>query len=323
MKEGFVLPESEIISDEDINLINKYTKRELNKQEVYVFSLVLCDNEIDRDYERFTSESLEALAKLFEGKTGILDHDAKSEKQLARIFSCKIQTLKIKNSLGENYKRLIAKAYIPKTQSSEEIIMQIDSGIKKEVSIRCRVEKKTCSICGDNINICHHIKNKNYFNGKNQVLCHTILENPIDAYEWSFVAVPAQVAAGVIKTFSNSNYNSNYNQEYNNSLDIIEKIKHESNKKGMKNLYNIIKNMENEIKIGREYINNMRESVLKNLLFFNPNLNNNTIKKITDTLDYEDLKNLQKNFSRNNLIKSQLAPDFDRTDSNEFLEFKI
>ena len=97
MKEGFVLPESEITSDEDINLINKYTKRELNKNEVYVFSLVLCDNEIDRDYERFTSESLEVLAKLFEGKTGILDHDAKSEKQLARIFSCKIQTLKIKN----------------------------------------------------------------------------------------------------------------------------------------------------------------------------------------------------------------------------------
>ncbi len=321
MKEGFVLPESEIISDEDINLINKYTKRELNKQEVYVFSLVLCDNEIDRDYERFTSESLEALAKLFEGKTGILDHDAKSEKQLARIFSCKIQTLKIKNSLGENYKRLIAKAYIPKTKNSEEIIMQIDSGIKKEISIRCRVEKKTCSICGDNINICHHIKNKNYFNGKNQVLCHAILENPIDAYEWSFVAVPAQVAAGVIKTFSNSN--SNYNQEYNNSLDIIEKIKHESNKKGMKNLYNIIKNMENEIKIGREYINNMRESVSKNLLFFNQNLNNNTVKKITDSLDYEDLKNLQKNFSKNNLIKSQLAPDFDKTGANEFLEFKI
>ena len=317
MKEGFVLPESEITSDEDINLINKYTKRELNKNEVYVFSLVLCDNEIDRDYERFTSESLETLAKLFEGKTGILDHDAKSEKQLARIFSCKIQTLKIKNSLGENYKRLIAKAYIPKTQSSEEIIMQIDSGIKKEISIRCRVEKKLCSICGDNINICHHTKGKSYFNGENQVLCHAILENPIDAYEWSFVAVPTQVAAGVIKTFSNSN------QEYDNSLDIIEKFKNESDKKGMKNLYNVIKNMENEIKIGREYINNMREDVLKHLSFFNPNLNNNTIKKITDSLDYEDLKNLQKNFAKNNLVKSQLAPDFEKADSSEFLEFKI
>ena len=317
MKEGFVLPESEITSDEDINLINKYTKRELNKNEVYIFSLVLCDNEIDRDYERFTSESLEVLAKLFEGKTGILDHDAKSEKQLARIFSCKIQTLKIKNSLGENYKRLIAKAYIPKTKNSEEIIMQIDSGIKKEISIRCRVEKKLCSICGDNINICHHTKGKSYFNGKNQVLCHAILENPIDAYEWSFVAVPTQVAAGVIKTFSHSN------QEYDNSLDIIEKFKNESDKKGMKNLYNVIKNMENEIKIGREYINNMREDVLKHLSFFNPNLNNNTIKKITDSLDYEDLKNLQKNFAKNNLVKSQLAPDFAKADSSEFLEFKI
>ena len=91
----------------------------------------------------------------------------------------------------------------------------------------------------------------------------------------------------------------------------------------MKNLYNVIKNMENEIKIGREYINNMREDVLKHLSFFNPNLNNNTIKKITDSLDYEDLKNLQKNFAKNNLVKSQLAPDFEKADSSEFLEFKI
>ena len=321
MKEGFVLPESENISDEDINLINKYTKREFNKNEVYIFSLVLCDNEIDRDYERFTRESLETLAKLFEGKTGILDHDAKSEKQLARIFSCKIQNLKIKNSLGENYSRLVAKAYIPKTKNSEEIITQIDSGIKKEISIRCRVEKKSCSICGDNINICHHTKGKSYFNGQNQALCYAILENPVDAYEWSFVAIPAQVAAGVIKTFSN--LDSNSNQEYNNSLDIIEKFKNESNKKGMKNFYNIIKNMENEIKIGRDYINSIRQDVSKYLSFFNPDLNNNIIKKITDSLDFEDLKNLKDNFSKNISVKAQLASEFDKKDLNQFSEFKI
>ena len=30
-------------------------------------------------------------------------------------------------------------------------------------------------------------------------MCHCILKDPTDAYEWSFVAVPAQVGAGVVK----------------------------------------------------------------------------------------------------------------------------
>ena len=78
MKEGLVIPAPDNVSDEEIKSINKFTKRELKKDEVYVFSMTLCDNEIDRDYEKFTNDSLEKLANLFVGKTGILDHDAKA-----------------------------------------------------------------------------------------------------------------------------------------------------------------------------------------------------------------------------------------------------
>ena len=46
------------VTDEELALINKYTRRQLSKDEVYVFSVVLCDNDIDRDGERFTVESL-------------------------------------------------------------------------------------------------------------------------------------------------------------------------------------------------------------------------------------------------------------------------
>jgi len=176
MKEGVVIPAPDNISDEEIRSINKFTKRELKKNEVYVFSMILCDNEIDRDYEKFTNDSLEKLSNLFIGKTGILDHDAKSTNQLARIFSCKTEILKSKNSLDENYCRLVAKAYIPKTKNSEDIILEIDSGIKKEVSIRCLVEKNLCSICGENINLCKHKRGKRYLvNGKEHV-CFSILQ---------------------------------------------------------------------------------------------------------------------------------------------------
>ena len=46
--------EQNTVTDEELALINKYTRRQLSKDEVYVFSVVLCDNDIDRDGERFT-----------------------------------------------------------------------------------------------------------------------------------------------------------------------------------------------------------------------------------------------------------------------------
>ena len=41
------------VTAEDLALINKLAKAELTAEQVYVFSLRLCDNEVDRDFERF------------------------------------------------------------------------------------------------------------------------------------------------------------------------------------------------------------------------------------------------------------------------------
>ena len=38
----------------ELELINKYTRTPLNENDVYVFSVVLCDNDIDRDCEKVT-----------------------------------------------------------------------------------------------------------------------------------------------------------------------------------------------------------------------------------------------------------------------------
>lgn len=171
--------------DEELALINKYTRRQLSKDEVYVFSVVLCDNDIDRDGERFTVESLFALEKLFVGRTGIIYHNPSAKNQTARIFSCAVEVVKgRKTATGNDYFRLKAKAYIPRCESNRDVIAAIDSGIIKEVSIGCAVEKTVCSICGEDMKRCFHRKGENY-GGK--VCCGELL-NPYDAYEWSFVA---------------------------------------------------------------------------------------------------------------------------------------
>ena len=40
-----------IPTDEELELINKYTRREFKAEEVYVFSLTLCDNDVDTNFQ--------------------------------------------------------------------------------------------------------------------------------------------------------------------------------------------------------------------------------------------------------------------------------
>lgn len=187
------------LSDELMEKINSFARRELSKEEVYAFPVILCDNEIDRDNERFSLEALGTLSELFIGKTGIFDHNPKGENQTARIFDTEIFTdSERKTTHGEPYTALIGKAYMIRTSKNADLIAEIDGGIKKEVSISCSVAKKLCSVCGKDKaqQSCSHVKGRKY----GERLCHTILSEPLDAYEFSFVAIPAQRGAGVTKS---------------------------------------------------------------------------------------------------------------------------
>ena len=185
------------VTEEQLATINRYTRRPLTGEEVFVFSVILCDNEIDRDFEQFPRDSLEVLARLYQGKTGVFDHNPKAANQSARIFATELIRGEGRNSVGEDYYYLKAWAYMVRTPKTEELILEIDAGIKKEVSVGCAVEKAACSVCGadQKKDGCSHQKGETY----GEVLCRHLLLNPTDAYEWSFVAVPAQKNAGVVK----------------------------------------------------------------------------------------------------------------------------
>jgi hypothetical protein len=194
----------------DIGLINEYAVKELTPDEVFCFSLILCDNEVDRDVERFTNESLELMAELFLGKTMLFDHYWSAESQKARLYRVFTEKTKDKNSLGENLVLLRGSAYMLR-EGNDDIIKAIEGGILKEVSVGCQMEKCACSICGESLHyqwqtgksVCKndHIKGDTY-DGK---LCVGDLMDPQDAYEVSFVAVPAQKGAGVTKSNDNCN----------------------------------------------------------------------------------------------------------------------
>lgn len=180
--------------------LNQFTRRTHTEEEVFLFDVRLCDNEIDRDGERFSLEALEQLKDLFVGKTGIFDHNPKGENQTARIFAAElVQDSLRQTTAGEVYTYLKGHAYMIRTDANRDLIREIDGGIKKEVSISCAAASQTCSVCGSDRRKapCTHQPGHTYGGS----VCHTVLGAITDAYEWSFVAIPAQREAGVTKQF--------------------------------------------------------------------------------------------------------------------------
>lgn len=180
--------------------LNRFTRRKHTAQEVYMFDVILCDKEVDRDGECFTKQALETLCRRFEGVTGIFDHDPKGSRQTARIFATElVEDPARRTAYGATYTYLKACAYMIRTDSNQDLIREIDGGIKKEVSVSCAAKTSRCSVCGST-GACAHEKGKVY-GGR---LCYRELEDISDVYEWSFVAVPAQVHAGVTKQYGAS-----------------------------------------------------------------------------------------------------------------------
>lgn len=281
---------SAAVSEEELRLINGYARRAMAADEVYVFSVVLCDNDVDRDSERFPVESLFALEKLFVGKTGILDHNPSAKNQRARIFACRVESVPgQKTATGDEYFRLTARAYMPKTEDNRSLIEAIDSGIVKEVSVGCAVEKTVCSICGEEHALCSHQKGRRY-NGK---LCCGELHNPLDAYEWSFVAVPAQKAAGVVKSAKRKEETMDQ---------LLKKLEERGNvllsEGDCRRLSDYIGSLKQSAKDGVFYRDSLTAEVLRLSAAVQPDISRETMESVAKSLSISQLKEIKTAFEK-------------------------
>lgn len=311
MKEGLVMKSAGVPGREDMEAINMYTRRAYGPEEVYMFSLVLCDNEIDRDFERFSVESLERLRELFLGKTCIFDHERKSANQTARIYHTELEQAKGEiTQAGEELVRLTARAYLPRTQGNKETIELIESGILKEVSVSCSVRRGVCGICGKES--CEHKKGGTY-GGR---LAHTVLTEPTDAYECSFVAVPAQRGAGVVKSAKvekllRGEYGGEVTLSKAQVTEIGERFKRLSEKAGW----------------GERYRTELEQGVLKYSAIVQPDMPRSVMESAVKGLSIEELSAMEKTYSgmaqKILPLKPQLMPAAcSRKESNN-RDFKI
>ena len=187
------------VTDGEMAKINALTIKELSADDVFIFKVAMCDNEIDRDFEYFPADTLAQMAELFKGRTVISDHKRMASNQVARIYDTELVKTGEYSLSGENYTQLVAKCYMLKNDTTADLIAAIEAGITKEVSISCAIKSAVCSICGtDNRETyCKHWNGETY-DGE---VCYFALKGALDAYELSFVAVPAQPKAGVTKSY--------------------------------------------------------------------------------------------------------------------------
>lgn len=181
------------LNEEELALINQQTLRPLGAEEVFTFRLAACDNQVDRDFERFTEATLEELAQKYVGRPVLRDHNWSAAAQTARVYAGSVEP-----GEEEGVRRLVLRCYMPRSEQTAPAIAAIESGILRECSVGLAVKRALCSICGadQRETLCKHIQGREY---EGQV-CHIDLDGAADAYEVSMVAVPAQPAAGVIKS---------------------------------------------------------------------------------------------------------------------------
>ena len=179
--------EKQAVNAAELALINKQALRELAAEEVFTFRMAACDNQVDRDHERFTDKALEGLAPLFVGKSVLMDHMWTAANQTARVYAADVETRGDPLIIGPRDFALGGAG------GDDALFPQgiVDGN-------GCAMGSAICSICGADQSkaYCEHHAGQTY-DGQ---LCVMALDNPMDVYEVSFVAVPAQPEAGVIKS---------------------------------------------------------------------------------------------------------------------------
>jgi len=304
------VPETNSIPDAAaVEKINRFTRRDFSAGELYVFPVVLCDNEIDRDGERFSIPALKRLAELFIGKTGIFNHSGRTEDQAARIFDCAVESDPVRTtSAGEPYTRLKASAYLPRTEKNAGLIAELESGIKKEVSVGCAVERATCSVCGADLKsgFCEHERGRSY----QGVTCCAVLDGPTDAYEWSFVAVPAQREAGVVKSYSA--------EEKIESADVLKSLRDGGpvslTPSQAQTLAERFAALEKEAACGRAYRAELTKEFVRSAAISKPAIPTDTLRRAAEGMSLDDLKCFAAAFRREAEQRVPLTPQLAGTE---------
>ena len=141
--------------------------------------------------------------------------------------------------------------------------------------------KRVCSVCGAEEGCCQHVRGQMY----GEQLCFTELREPVDAYEWSFVAVPAQREAGVVKRFGQDG----------GEAALLRK----------------------QAALGRKYLQELRKEVVRLAMLADDGLDGSVLGKAMDRLEEPELLELKRGYEVQAARRFPAAPQLRRKCAEE------
>lgn len=165
-------------------MIKRFLPREerngyINWRDYYVFKIILCNNDVDKDHDKFSIPALYQIRDMAIGKNGILDTMPNKENNIARIFDCSVEYDKGKTTIdGEPLLYVQAYAFLDKSISygCGAIAQKIKEGFYSEVSVGCSIyESHKESLFDSELAPEYDV---------------TVIDSINDLYEWSIVQKP-------------------------------------------------------------------------------------------------------------------------------------
>ena len=161
--------------------VNRFTLRPLTRDEIAVFTLDLCHNQVDRHFSRFPDAELERISELVVGRPLMERHDLRGSLPRGTFFRAQLVRDGARLSVR-------AEVYVLRTADNAGFIANIEGGVYRETSIGFAFRRPECSICGEDIRTCPHVPGRDY----GGVRCHFVMHEVTEVIEGSVVASGSQ-----------------------------------------------------------------------------------------------------------------------------------
>lgn len=178
------------ITDQDLAKIQRFALKELKSEELAVFRMNLCNDQIDRHASRFPEKELKAINRMIVGKPTMVNHDM-SALPRGRFFDSRMAigptgTQSISTSTDALFVQ--PSTYMLREPENESFIRNIEAGIYSGTSIGFAFDTPECSVCNCDLRVCAHWPGEDY-DGE---ICHYIMHDVRDVFEGSIVPLGSQ-----------------------------------------------------------------------------------------------------------------------------------
>lgn len=161
--------------------VNAYALRPLDPDEYAVFTLDLCNNQVDKHHSRFPEEELERISQMVPGRPLLERHDLRGSLPRGTFFRSHLHQDGAVVSVRPE-------VYVLRTGDNRDFILNIEGGVYRETSIGFAFETPECSVCGADIRTCNHTPGRSYDGER----CHFIMHNVLEVLEGSVVSSGSQ-----------------------------------------------------------------------------------------------------------------------------------